>query len=168
MMSDTADAPPRATHATAARDALQVAARAGYAPTHAAGAAYGTAYAALTRETDLVAAMSAMVDVIIAAEELEAAASAAVKAARAALAAEMQDTGATQIASGHHLAYLARKPAYVVVDDPDAVPTAFLHQPPALPNKAAIKKAVEAGHAVPGAALIIPNEMTLGIKGKKT
>ena len=166
MMSDTADAPPRATHATAARDALQVAARAGYAPTHAAGAAYGTAYAALTRETDLVAAMGAMVDVIIAAEHLADVATEAAKTARAMLARTMDEVGCTQIVSGTLAAHLSKRPAYVVVDDPDAVPTTYMHQPPASPNKAAIKKAIEDGETVPGAALIRPNEQQLNIRSK--
>lgn len=156
------------SHAATERDTILKAVRDTYGRVHSAGREYASVYQqAVTRE-DLVEAMAGMVEIIIAAETLQKAAADAAKTARATLAASMSDSGATQIATAHHLAYLSRKPAALVIDDPKEVPAEFLIQPPPVPDRKRIHDAIDAGTAVAGCSIIIPNDMTLGIRTRST
>ena len=156
------------SHAASERDSIHKALKASYAQIHSAGKAYAAAYQQAVDRADLVEAMGSMVEAILAAEQLQKAAAEAVKATRATLAASMADTGATQIATAHHLAYLARKPAVLVIDDSKEIPAEFLIQPPPVPDRKRIHEAIDAGQNVTGASIIIPNEMSLGIRSRST
>jgi hypothetical protein len=153
--------------ATEARDAVRTALALGYKPVWQAGKDYALAYQQATTVDDLVEAMARAVDVVMAAAHLVEVASAAEKNARAELARVMQDAGCHQVTTATLTAYLTKRKAYVIVDDASAIPPSLLHQPPPVPDKAAIKDALEAGRGVPGASLITPNDMSLAIRSRK-
>ena len=153
------------SHADEARDALHKALRDAYTPVYAAGGTYAMAHRELIRTRDIEAAMAAAVSSIIAAEALEEAAKAAAKQARDALAAALLETGAPDAVTMHHKAHLSKKAAWVSVDQPELLPEGYWNKP--TPDKAAIKKAIEAGDDVPGCSLIRPNEQTLVIRTRK-
>jgi hypothetical protein len=58
---------------------------------------------------------------------------------------------------GQHVTLMRRlNPPSVRIEDPEAIPAQYTRQPPPpppVPDKAAIKRAIESGHYVPGAAL---------------
>jgi hypothetical protein len=153
--------------ASEAREAVRKALEASYKPVFAAGKDYAAAYQQAIAKADLVEAMAGLVDLIIAAEHLHDIAGEAIKVARGTLATTMNETGATQIASGHHLAYLTRKGAYVNIEPNAKVPAEYMRQPDPVIDRKAIKEALEAGAVVAGCSIIRPNELILGIKGKK-
>lgn len=148
-----------------ARDALHKTLDAAYAPVRAAGAGYAQAQKAAMAQTDIVEAMSAALTLAVAAEALKDAATEAEKSARAALATAIEDTGAPEVLTMHHKAYMSRKASFVSVNQPDMVPDEFWNKP--TPDKKAIKDALEKGDDVPGCTLIIPNGMTLNIRSRK-
>ena len=154
------------SHASRAVDALHDAAKSAYAPTREAGVALHNAYKQATTTTDVVKALAAMVDLVLAAERLKDLAESAEKAARAAAAEWMEATGATTIQSAHHSAHLSRRPAYVVISDEAAIPGDYLVTKTSI-DKSAIKTAIGDGIEVPGASLIRPNEQTIVIKARK-
>jgi len=153
--------------AATARNAIHKALKETYTQVHRAGRDYANAYQQAVTRDDLVEAMGAMVAAIIAAEQLQETAAEAVKMTRLELAHTMAETGATQIASGHHLAYLARRPAALVIDDSKAIPPEYMMQPPPVPDRKRIHAAIDGGTEVPGCSIVRPNEMSLAIKGKK-
>lgn len=145
--------------------AIHKAARGVYAPVHAAGVAYVKAHQAAMGTADVEDAMRSMVELIVAAEGLKDAATEAERSARSALATAIQDTGAPEVATMHHKAYLSRKSAWVSVDQSDLLPPEFWNKP--TPDKKAIKDAIEHGSDVPGCTLVRPNDMTLSIRARK-
>lgn len=151
--------------ADTARDALHRALEGAYNPAVAAGTAFAKAWSVAKRTTDIEAAMSAAIDMVIAAEALEEAAWGAAKAAREALAQAIQETGAPEAVTMHHKAYLAKKAAWVSVDQPDMLPAWYWNAP--TPDKKAIKAAIEHGDDVPGCTLVRPNEQSLVIRARK-
>ena len=78
----------------------------------------------------------------------------------------MDEVGCPQIAAGTLTAHLSKRPAYVTIDPDKTLPDEFMHQPPAIPDKAAIKKAIEDGLTIEGATLVRPNDQTLHIRSK--
>jgi hypothetical protein len=153
--------------ANSARNAIHQALRKAYAPVFAAGAAFAKTQQAAIDATDVVDVMGRTVSVILAAEHLKEMATEAEKAARSVLASQMNETGATQIAADHHLAYLSRKAAFVSIDQEDLLPPDYMRQAEPAPDKKAIKQAIEAGEDVPGCTLVRPNELQLVIRSKK-
>lgn len=155
---------------TASQEALaelQAVLRKEWTAVTAAGRDYAQACREAHAQTDLVAAMGDTVAVISTAERLAEAATHAAQLARAALSHQMQETGAHHIHSGGMTAYLSRKPAYVSITQPDLVPDEYYTTPePKLDGKR-IKAAIDGGIEVPGATIIRPNEMTMGIRGAK-
>jgi hypothetical protein len=135
-----------------------------YRPVHAAGKAYVDAHQKAITADDLVEVLGHTVDLILAAEHLEKIADEAAKAARASLAATMEATGATQIASGPVTAHIARKGVYVKLDDGANIPEQYMTHPAPTPDKAALRKALEAGEHLPGISLVRPNDFQLAIR----
>lgn len=154
------------SYADDARSALQTAVRQAYKPVWEAGADYSNAYLQAVKATDVVETMQRMVELIMSAEHLAEVAAEAEKSARAILAEQMNDTGATQIQTDFHTAYLSKKAAYVAVDQPDLVPGDYMCIPEPAPDKRAIKAAIEGGEEVPGCTIVRPNEVQLNIKLK--
>lgn len=149
-----------------ARDALHRVARAVYAPTHAAGATYAKAQQELLAATDLVAAMGHTLALIVAVGHLTDMAAEAGESLRSILAEQIAETGADDaVVTMYHKAYLARKGAWVSVDQADLIPPEFMAAP--IPNKKAIKAALENGDEVPGCSLVRPNGQTLVIRSRK-
>jgi Siphovirus Gp157 len=154
-------------HADTARSALQDAVRKAYRPVWDAGAAYSNAYLQVGKASDIVDTMKHAVELILTAGHLSEMAAEAEKAARDILAAQMAEAGATTIQTDQHTAYLARKAAFVSVDQEDLVPSNYWRQPDPVIDRKAIKQAIEAGDAVSGCTIVRPNESTLCIKTRK-
>lgn len=148
-----------------ARDALHRVARAVYSPTYAAGAALAKAQQELLAATDVVAAMGHTLALIVAAEHLTDMATEATKALRSILAGQIAETGADDVMTMHHKAFLMRRPSFVSVDQIDLVPVEYMSPP--IPNKRAIKDALDNGQDVPGCSLVIPNQQSLVIRARK-
>jgi hypothetical protein len=72
---------------------------------------------------------------------------------RAALAAYMTETGLCEVHSAHHTASMAAAPRAVVVTDMAALPARYLRQREPEADKAALRAALLAGDAIPGATL---------------
>jgi hypothetical protein len=155
------------SYADTARLALQDAVRDAYRPVWDAGAAYSNAYLAVGKSADIVEAMQHTVALILSAGHLSEMAAEAEKAARDILALQMAECGATTIQTDAHTAYLARKAAFVSIDQEALVPGNYWRQPDPVIDRKAIKQAIEAGDAVPGCTIVRPNEMTLAIKTRK-
>lgn len=69
----------------------------------------------------------------------------------------MQDCGIPDIATDEWAAKIAKTPAAVKIENQAAIPPLYWRTPeppPAAPDKTAIKKAIQAGETVPGAALV--------------
>lgn len=113
---------------------------------------YAAAHNAAVGHHDLLAQVPDYAALIMAAENVKAAADAADKAMRNALALVLDETGAPAIGGKHHTVSIASAPAAVVITDANAIPAAFIRTTEA-PDKAAIRKAIEAGDDVPGAVL---------------
>jgi hypothetical protein len=145
--------------------ALHKAALDSYRPTVEPGRRLVSSVKAATEATDIILVMQSLVDVIIAAEGLQTAAEAAVKAARAALSSEMQNTGATSIQCEHHGAHLARRQAFLSIDDEALISRDYFVQLPPQLDKKALKAALQNG-PVQGASLVTPNDMSLVIRSK--
>lgn len=117
--------------------------------------------------TDIEGAMGAMVSAILAAETEAHRASAEARAwkaladrysaaedtMRATLLAVMDDTGAPAIRTAHATASTSQGKQAVVITDASLLPAAMTTQLPPVPNKAAIRAALDAGECVPGASL---------------
>ena len=146
-------------------ETLHRVARAVYSPTYAAGAALARAQQELLATTDVVAAMGHTLALIIAAEHLADMASEAAKSLRATLAEQIAETGADDVVTMHHKAFLMRRPSFVSVDQIDMVPTEYMSEP--IPNKRAIKDALDKRQDVPGCSLVIPNQQSLVIRARK-
>lgn len=156
-----------ATYATAAAAALQASARQAYRTVHTAGSAYAGVYARAVQTQDLVETMRHMVELALAAEHLAAMAADAEKAARAALAEQMAETGAAQIQTEAHTAFLSKRPAVVSIDQEELVPPSYWRQPEPVIDRKAVKRALENSEPVAGCSLIRPNEPTLTIRARK-
>jgi Siphovirus Gp157 len=154
-------------YADQSRLALQDAVRRTYRPVWDAGAAYSNAYLQVGKSTDIVDTMQRAVELILTANHLSEMAAVAEKAARDILATQMAETGATTIQTDAHTAYLARKAAFVSVDQPELVPDGYMRQPDPVIDRKAIKQAIEAGDIVPGCTVVRPNESQLNIKARK-
>lgn len=157
----------RTPGAAAITAALQKTARDAYRPVWDAGAAYAEAHARTVKATDIVETMQHMVGLILAAERLNEMALEAAKVMRAALAEQMDATGATTIQTEGQTAYVSRKAAWVSIDQPILVPAEYMHEPPPAPDKRAIKAAIEAGDDVPGCSIIRPNDVQLVIRRRE-
>lgn len=153
------------SHADKVRDELREMLKGSYGATYAAGAAFAQTQKEVANAPELDQVMSAALSLIVAAEGLKDAAEAAEKSARTALATAIQETGAPEVITLHHKAYMSSKAAFVSVEQPDMVPADFWNQP--TPNKKAIKEAIERGEDVPGCTLIRPNGQTLNIRSRK-
>lgn len=104
---------------------------------------------------DVLTALKASGDLLLACEALAEMGNATCKALRAAMAEVMADTGATAVDLAHHRVSLADGKASAVVTDPAALPQRYMVQPPPKPDMAAILRDLKAG-PVPGAALSNP------------
>ncbi len=100
----------------------------------------------------IVAALRDAIPAILAAEEAEDAAKTAAATLRRAVL-PLMEMGATRVDTETHVLSLADLPRRVVVLDAKALPERFLVQPPPRPDERAIKAALEAGEAVPGAQM---------------
>jgi hypothetical protein len=110
--------------------------------------------------------MEAVLDVIVAGEQLAENVAAFNEACRSALAQCIDDTGAPEVVTKHHKATMARKPAFVSIEgDFCSEDDRFWNTP--TPNKRAIKEALEAGEDVPNCTLVRPNALTLRISTRK-
>lgn len=154
--------------AASARETIRKVLEATYKPTFRAGRDYADAYQKAVAADDLVEALAHTVDLILAAEHLQKLADEAAKAARASLATTMEEVGCPQIASGHFSAHLHRKPVVLAIGDPKLIPPEYLIQPPPVPDRKQIRDVLETGKNVPGAALIIPNQMVLSIRSRSS
>jgi hypothetical protein len=154
-------------HADTARLVLQDAVRNAYRPVWDAGAAYSNAYLQVGKSTDIVETMQHTVSLILTASHLAEMAAEAEKTARDILAAQMAECGATTIQADGHTAYLAKKAAFVSIDQQDLVPSGYWRQPDPIIDRKAIKQAIEAGDNVPGCTIVRPNESILCIKVRK-
>jgi hypothetical protein len=146
--------------------ALQAAAQAAYRSTFEAGSHFARAHSNVRVATDLVDTMGRTIDLIAAIEALHDAADAGVRDLRAALAAQMTETGAASIHGTHHTAYLSKRPAFVSIDDEQAIPPEFIVQTPNI-DKRALKAAMKDGAQIPGASLLTPNEPVLVLRSRK-
>lgn len=153
------------SYADKARDDLRKALDAMYKPVYAAGAAFAKTHKESAVATHIEDVMCCALALIVAAEGLKDAAESAEKLARDALSAAFQETGAPEVVTLHHKAYLSQKPAFVSVEQSDMLPAEFWNEP--TPNKRAIKDAIEKGQDVPGCTLIRPNGQTLNIRSRK-
>lgn len=152
------------SYADAARDALKAAASMAYAATVQAGKDYATAHKALVAAGDVVPAMQAAITAIMAAEHLQEAVGQAVRDLRFVLSAQMQETGATKIAiPDGPSAHLARRQAFISIDDETRIPRHFYVQPPPALDRKALKDALKAGE-VPGVHLSTPNDLSLVLR----
>jgi hypothetical protein len=154
------------SHADTARIALQDEIRRTYKPVWDAGTSYSNTYLQVGKATDIVETMQRTVDLVLAASHLAEMAAEAEKTARSILSEQMTETGATSIQTDGHTAYLARKPAFVSVDQPNLVPHELMTQPAPVIDKRAIKAAIESGTEVPGCTIVRPNEFALVIRGR--
>jgi len=132
---------------------------------YGAGISYAKAQSQLIKSSDLIETMRHVLALIVAAEHLADMAAEASKSLRSVLAEQIAETGADDVVTMHHKAYLARKGAWVSVDQADMIPAAFMAPP--IPDKKAIKAALEVGEDVPGCSLVRPNEQTLVIRSRK-
>lgn len=114
--------------------------------------AYAATHNAAIAHHDLLQMVPDYAALIMAAENVKAAADAADRAMRAELALVLDETGAPAIGGRHHTVSIASAPAAVVITDAGAIPAAYIRTTEA-PDKAAIRKAIEAGEDVPGAVL---------------
>ena len=146
--------------------ALQAAAQAAYRSTFEAGSAFARRHSDVRVATDLVDVIARTIDLLVAVEALHDTADAAVGDLRLALATVMSETGATKIEGTHHVAYLARKAAFVSINEETAIPPEFVVQRTSI-DKSAIKAALKDGAEVPGASLIQPNDQTLVLRSRK-
>jgi hypothetical protein len=146
--------------------ALKAATRETWRATFESGTTFSVANTAVTKADDLVEVLARTIDLLVAAEGLHAAADAAVKTLRASLAEAMNSSGASTVQGTHHSANLARKPAFVSIENEGEVPDEYWVTKRAL-DKKAIASAIKAGVVVPSASLLTPNEMTLQLRAKK-
>ncbi|HEY2675540.1 MAG TPA: siphovirus Gp157 family protein [Steroidobacteraceae bacterium] len=153
--------------ATAATQALQQAAADCYRSAFEAGSAFARQHTAVVKAADIVETMQAMIELVIAAEALHTASDASVKALRAALAEQMEATGAASVATEHHKASLAKQPAFLSIADEELIPRDFYIQPPPQLDKRALKSALSDGIQIAGVSLAIPNQMSLRIAARK-
>jgi hypothetical protein len=115
-------------------------------------------------EGDIIATMRATVALILACEAAETAFADAAAGARAALAASMESTGATNISTATHTAGLRRVPPKVIVTG-TVVPPEFMTTPEPRPDLAKIKKAL--GDGPLGFATLSNGGETLFITSRK-
>jgi hypothetical protein len=153
------------SHADEARGALLQALAEAFGPTVTAGADLFAAKKAVMAADDIEPAMQGALTMLLAMERLKDAATEAEKSIRTALSAAIQDTGAPEVITLHHKAYLSRKAAWVSVDQQDMVPPEFFNPP--TPDKKAIKAAIEAGQDVPGCSIVRPNDTSLVVRSRK-
>lgn len=116
---------------------------------------FGTAQDAMAdlfMAADVLSALKASGNLLLACEAMAEMGNATCKALRAAMAEVMADTGATAVDLPHHRVSLVDGKASVVITDEAAIPAQFMEQPPPKPNKDAIAAALKAG-PVPGAML---------------
>jgi hypothetical protein len=163
-MGDTVARP--ATGANAARDQLHAKLKAAYARTAVAGTALAKVVQRANTQADLVAHMGDTGYVILALEDVKAAAEAAAKDLRTALMISLAETGAPQVATPDFTCYLQREPSFLEITDPVRVPPDLWTKPKPEPDRAAIKAALNAGRDVPGASMGIRNSQRLVIRGK--
>jgi hypothetical protein len=152
------------SHGASARDAIRLALTESYKPVHRAGRDYAAVYQLAISSTDLVEAIGHAVHLVAAAGHLRDVATEAEKEARRELAKVMEETGCHHVAAGTLAAYLSKRPQYVKIDPDKTLPAEYLHHPPPIPDKKAIKKAIEAGEIIPGASLVQPNDQQLSIR----
>jgi Siphovirus Gp157 len=151
--------PLHASHAGAATEALRQAIAAAQRPLRDAVAAYKAAHIQLAADADLLDALRATGELVLAAEAIVAAGKQVEATARAALAQTMSDTGCPAVALAGHVVHLGAKPSRVDIEDEQAIPAELLRQPPPpAPDKVAIGKLLRAGATVPGARLIENHE----------
>lgn len=152
--------------ASEAVDALQTAGREVYRLTFEAGNHFARRHSDLQATSDLVDTMARTIDLITAIEALHDATDAGVRSLRAVLSATMSETGAASIHGTHHTAYLSKRPAFVSIDDEQAIPPEFIIQTPSI-DKRALKAAMKDGAQIPGASLLTPNEPVLVLRSRK-
>jgi Siphovirus Gp157 len=152
------------SHADAATATLRQALGASHGPLRDAVASYRTACAALAPDADLLDALRAAGNVVLAAEAIVAASKQAEAAARAALAQTLMDTGACSIRSSTHIFSASPGRQSVTVTSAADVPPHLLHQPPPSPDKAKIMRLLKAGETVPGCELSNGNQPILTVK----
>jgi hypothetical protein len=153
--------------ASEAVKALQAVASDAYRATHIAGSHYARANQGVAEADDIVKALAATIDLLVAAESLHKAADEAVALLRRTLGETMNEVGASQIKGLHHTAQLARKPAFLTVENEATVPEQFWVQPPKAIDKRALKSALKDGALIEGVNLVTPNEMQLRIVSNK-
>ena len=154
------------SHAAAAARTLKDAAKAEFTATFEAGSRFARAHAELRKQNDVVEVMRDMVPLIVAIEELHAAADAACKALRRVLAQTMNETGATSVQSEHHGAHLAKRPAFVDIPDEAAVPDEYVETRRAI-DKRKIAAALKDGARFNWASLVQPTEQILVLRARK-
>lgn len=137
-----------------------------YEQCHRAGGTFARAIVELRKTGDIVETMQATIDMLVAAEALHDASDATVKALRNTLSQQMSETGCTTVQAQHHSAHLARRPAFVSIDNEGLLPPEFVVQKPSI-DKKAIAAAIKDGVEVAGASLLTPNEPVLVLRARK-
>jgi Siphovirus Gp157 len=156
--------PSKATHAGAATEALRQAIAAAQKPLRDAVAAYKAAHIQLAAEADLLDALRAAGELVLAAEAIVAAGKQVEATARAAMAQALMDTGACTIRSATHSFSASPGRQSVTVTSADAVPSHLLRQPPPSPDKAKILRLLKAGETIPGCELSNGSQPILTVK----
>lgn len=152
------------SHSDAARDALLNVVR-NAASVRNAGSAYIAVQKTALESRDCEEAASRVLELIAAAETLEACAGDVKDAARQALATYIEETGAPDVITMHHRAAMAKQKAFASADQPDLTPPEYMTQPH--PDRSLILKDLNKGIDVPGWSLRIPNARTLRITARK-
>jgi hypothetical protein len=111
------------------------------------------AAARVTSATDLLGALRFMGELALVAEDAKERAEVAQKAIRAALLDAMLSCGAPAVRLAHHTVSTASGAAGVRITDVSLIPADLMRQPPAQPDKDAIRARLKAKQPVPGAVL---------------
>jgi len=149
--------------ASEAAEKLHAAMRDQYGAALQAGRDLATTYKQASEKLDVVEAMAATASIVLALEHLQAQAERAAKDLRLCLNGTMQDIGCHNVSNGDITVSLARKAAFVTVDDEQRIPRHFFKAVEPQLDKKAVKQALQGGVEVPGASLATPNDMTLRI-----
>jgi len=137
-----------------------------YAGTAQAGGDYNRANKAAIAEDDIERSFRAAASAILAVEHLEEQAKRAARDLRMCLNAMLQDAGCHSTGDANITVSLAKKPAFLSIEDEHRIPRQFFVTLPPQLDKDRLKQALKGGVDVSGASMVTPNEMQLRIAVK--
>jgi len=108
------------------------------------------AAAKVSGTTDLLAAMKALADLVVVADDTHKTTDSAKKSLRAMLLTALTETGAPALRLTHHTISTSNGQRSIAVTDLAAIPDEFMVQPPKVPDMDAIKARWKANNPVPG------------------